>query len=81
MLSSMDNDIIREFDNHPVVQDIWNQLKTVYGVTYATRLCTVVVKFDTDLVDCKHTKAEHFRVMSAMIRDLQAADNNLSDDP
>ena len=59
---------------------MWNQLKITYGGTSATRLQALTLKFEQYVMDSKHSIAEHLRTMSALICDLKAAGNNLSDE-
>ena len=80
MLSSIHNDLIREFENYPNAQEMWNQLKIAYGGTSATRLRALTLKFKQYVMDSKHSIAEHLRTISALIRDLKATGNNLSDE-
>ena len=80
MLSSMHNDLVGEFENYPNAQEMWNQLKITYGGTSATRLQALTLKFEQYVMDSKHSIAEHLRTMSALICDLKAAGNNLSDE-
>ena len=80
MLSSMHNDLIGEFDDYPNAQEMWNQLKITYGGTSATRLRVITLKFEQYVMDSKHSVAEHLRTMSALIHDLKAAGDNLSDE-
>ena len=80
MLSSMHNDLIGEFEDYPNAREMWNQLKIAYGVTSTTRLRALTLKFGQYTMDSKHSIAEHLRTMSALIRDLKAASNNLSDE-
>ncbi|KAL7225170.1 hypothetical protein ACSBR1_020535 [Camellia fascicularis] len=51
-----------------------------YGGMTTTRLCALTLKFNQYVMDPKHTIAEHLRVMSAMIREMKAAGNDLTDE-
>ena len=59
---------------------MWNQLKIACGGTSATRLPALTLKFEQYVMDSKHSMAEHLRTMFALICDLKAARNNLSDE-
>ena len=76
----MHNDIIGEFEDYPNAQEMWNQLKIAYGRTSATRVRALTLKFEQYVMDSRHSMAEHLRTMSALIRDLKAAGNNLSNE-
>ena len=78
MLSSIHNDLIREFKDHPNVEEMWNQLKITYGGTSATRLRALTLKFEQYVMDSNHNMVEHLRTKSILIHDLKAASNNLS---
>lgn len=57
------------------VEEMWNQLKLVYGVTSTIRLRDMMLEFETDLMNHKHIIMEHFRVVSVIIRELQTTGN------
>ena len=78
MLSSMHNDLIREFKDHPNAEEMWNQLKITYGGTLATRLRALTLKFEQYVMDSNHNMVEHLRTKSILTHDLKAASNNLS---
>ena len=59
---------------------MWNQLKIAYGETSATRLRALTLKFKQYAMDSKHSMIEYLRTMSALIHDLKATGNNLSDE-
>ena len=59
---------------------MWNQHKIAYEGTSATRLRALTLKFQQYVMDSKHSMAEHLRTMSALIRHLKAAGNNLFDE-
>nr|POE88869.1 hypothetical protein CFP56_37404 [Quercus suber] len=80
MLSSMHNDLIGEFEQYTTAQDMWKALKLRYGVTSATRLCGLTMKFDSYKMCSEHTMSQHLRVMSSMIREFKSVGNNLTDE-
>lgn len=59
---------------------MWNQLKISFGQTSATRLRALNLKFQQYTKELKHSMVEHLRVMSAKIRDLRAAGNELNNE-
>jgi hypothetical protein len=80
MLSSMHNDLIGEFEVYPTAQDMWEALKLKYGGTSATRLRGLTMRFDSYKMRSDHAMKQHLRVMSSMIRELKAAENQLTDE-
>ena len=70
----MHNDLIGEFESYSIAQDMWITLKAKFGKTTVTRLrvLTLTLKFDS--------MQEHLRKMLAMVRELKAAGNNLTDE-
>ena len=80
MLSCMHDDLIGEFEIYLTARAMWDQLKLRFGGTTATRLRAMNLKFDQYKLDPKHTMTEHLRVMSAMIRQLNAAGVNITDE-
>ncbi|XP_035541682.1 uncharacterized protein LOC118344684 [Juglans regia] len=79
MLSSMHNDLIGEFENYPTAQYMWNHLKITYEGTSTTRLRALALRFEQYVMDPKHTMTKHLRSISALIRNLKAPGNNLTD--
>ena len=80
MLSSMHNDLIGEFERYRTAQDMWKALKLRYKGTSATRLLGLTMKFDSYKMRSEHTRKQHLRVMSSMIRELKLAGNNLTNE-
>lgn len=77
LLSIMHSHIIREVEHYSTAQEIWNRLKIIYGCTSAARLRAMTFKFETYLMDCKHTTAELLESL-VMIHDLKSAGNSFS---
>ena len=67
MLSSMQNDLIGEFEKHATTRAMWDALKLKFGGTFATRLCDLNIKFDSYKMCSNHTMKQHLKVMSTMI--------------
>ncbi|KAF7131512.1 hypothetical protein RHSIM_Rhsim09G0205400 [Rhododendron simsii] len=61
-------------------KEMCERLKIAYGTTSATRLRALTLKFESYVMDPKHTMAENLRMMSAMIRNLKAAGYALTDE-
>jgi uncharacterized protein VirK/YbjX len=75
MLSSMNDDLIGEYEAFQNAKDMWDQLKFDFDGTSTTRLRSLVLSFEVNRKDSKHTMNEHLKMMSRMIRDLKAAGN------
>ncbi|KAK2976469.1 hypothetical protein RJ640_003078 [Escallonia rubra] len=69
LLSSLQNDLIGQYDELPTCKALWDQLKFSFGGTSTTRLRSLVIKFEEYTKDPKHTMSEHLRVMSNKLRD------------
>ncbi|KAK2993950.1 hypothetical protein RJ640_000548 [Escallonia rubra] len=80
LLSSLQNDLIGQYDELPTCKALWEQLKFTFGGTSTTRLRSLVIKFEEYTKDPKHTMSEHLRVMSNMIGKLRDAGQALTDE-
>jgi phage pi2 protein 07 len=80
MLSSMHNDLIGEFESYGTAQDMWIALKAKFGGTTVTRLRALTLKFNTFKIQRGDSMQEHLRKMLAMVCELKAAGNNLTDE-
>ena len=80
MLSNMHNDLIGKFESYDTAQDMWIALKAKFGGTTVTRLHTLTLKFNTFRMQHGDSMQEHLRKMSAMVRELKATGNNLTDE-
>ncbi|KAK2979311.1 hypothetical protein RJ640_013275 [Escallonia rubra] len=67
LLSSLQNDLIGQYDELPTCKALWEQLKFTFGGTSTMRLRSLMIKFEEYTKDPKHTMSEHLRVMSNMI--------------
>ena len=76
----MHNHLIGEFKSYGTTQDMWIALKAKFEGTTVTRLHTLTLKFDTFMMQHGDSMQKHLRKMSAMIRELKAAGNNLTDE-
>ncbi|KAK2965811.1 hypothetical protein RJ640_025320 [Escallonia rubra] len=80
LLSSLQNDLIGQYDELPTCKALWEQLKFSFSRTSTTRLCSLVIKFEEYTKDPKHTMSEHLRVMSNMIGKLRDVGHVLTDE-
>ncbi|KAK2981067.1 hypothetical protein RJ640_003009 [Escallonia rubra] len=80
LLSSLQNDLIRQYDELPTCKALWEQLKFSFGGTSTTRLRSLVIKFEEYTKDPKHTMSEHLRVTSNMIGKLRDAGHALTNE-
>ncbi|KAK2978454.1 hypothetical protein RJ640_023712 [Escallonia rubra] len=80
LLSSLQNDLIGQYDELPTCKALWEQLKFSFGGTSTTRLRSLVIKFEEYTKDPKHTMSEHLRVMSNMIGKLRDVGHALTDE-
>jgi gag-polypeptide of LTR copia-type len=80
MLSSMKNDVMREFRQYEVAKEMWLALKQKFGGTSVTKLRQLTIKFDTYKKCPNHSMRQHLRKMSNMISELKDADHILTDE-
>ncbi|XP_077251591.1 uncharacterized protein LOC143890792 [Tasmannia lanceolata] len=79
-LSIMHDDLIGDYENHPIARAMRDQLKFDFGGTSTSWLRSLTLKFEGYSKNPNHTMSEHLRVMSAMIRDLKSTGNVLTDE-
>ena len=80
LLSSMDDDLMVEYQQYQTAKEVWDQLVFAFGGTSTTKLRSLVLKFEVYRQDPKHTMTEHLRVMSGMIREFHTAGHVLTDE-
>ena len=80
MLSSMDDDIMREFRKHGMAMDIWSALKSKFGETSVTRLRSLTIRFDTYKKLPNDSMRKHLRKMSNMVTELKDVGHVLTDE-
>ncbi|KAK2992792.1 hypothetical protein RJ640_000731 [Escallonia rubra] len=80
LLSSLQNDLIGQYDELPTCKALWEQLKFSFGGTSTTRFRSLVIKLEEYTKDPKHTMSEHLRVMSNMIGKLRDVGHALTDE-
>ncbi|KAK2967706.1 hypothetical protein RJ640_027746 [Escallonia rubra] len=76
----MQIDLIGQFDELPTCKVLWDLLKLSSSGTSTTRLRNLVIKFEENTKDPKHTMNEHLRVMSNMIDKLKDVGHALTDE-
>ncbi|XP_070020914.1 uncharacterized protein [Nicotiana sylvestris] len=80
LLSSMDDDIMREFRQYDNVKDMWSALKEKFGHTSVAKLRALTIKFDTYKKRPDHTMRKHLRHMSNMVNELKDAGHVLTEE-
>ncbi|KAL0340058.1 UNVERIFIED_CONTAM: hypothetical protein Sradi_4522600 [Sesamum radiatum] len=80
MLNCMHDNLIREYEKYPTAKELWEVLKAAYGSTSATRLRAQTLRFNQYVLYPKHSMIQHLDVMKDMIRELQNAGCELSDE-
>ena len=80
MHSNMHKNLIIEFEDHATAHAMWDTLKLKYGVTSATRLGGLNIKFESCKIRPNHTMKQHLKMMSTIIRELKVACNNLTEE-
>jgi len=80
MLSCMRDDLLGEFERFHTGKDMWTQLNVRFGQTSGTRLRTLQLKWMQYTIDFSRSIFEHLRAMSAMVRDLKAAGQEVSEE-
>ncbi|XP_042467279.1 uncharacterized protein LOC122050444 [Zingiber officinale] len=79
LLSSMQDDLIGEFEKCNTTKDIWDNLKIAFRGTSTTRLRAPISKFETLRKDPHQNMTKHLRMMSSMIHDLKSVSHDLTD--
>ena len=80
LLSSMDDDIMRELRKYEITKDMWSAFSERFGGTSITKLRSLTFKFDTYNKRLKHNMKKHLRQMSNMISELKDAGHTLTDE-
>lgn len=79
MLSRMRDDLLGVFERFCTAKDMWMQLKVRFRQTSATRLRTLQLKWMQYTIDSSRSISKHLRTMSAMVRDLKVAGQEVSE--
>lgn len=80
MLSSMNDDLMCEFEEYDTAKGMWEALKEKFGATSATKLRRLNQKFNDYKKRPNHSMRQHLRVMSNMIRELKSAGQIISNE-
>ncbi|KAL0457633.1 UNVERIFIED_CONTAM: hypothetical protein Slati_0390500 [Sesamum latifolium] len=80
MLSCMHDNLIRDYEKYPTAKELWEVLKVAYGSTSATILRALTLRYNQYVLDPKYSMIQHLDVMKDMIRELQNAGCELSDE-
>ncbi|KAK4383584.1 hypothetical protein Sango_2761900 [Sesamum angolense] len=80
MLICMHAYLIHEYEKYQMAKELWEVLMVAYGSTSATRLRALFLRFNQYVLDPKHSMIQHLDVMKGMIRELQNAGYELSDE-
>ncbi|XP_060215057.1 uncharacterized protein LOC132641932 isoform X3 [Lycium barbarum] len=80
LLSTLDDDILREFKDHQRAMELWIALKNRFGTCSTARLRSLTIKFDSYKKRLEHSMKTHLRQMTNMIGELKDAGHVLTDD-
>ena len=80
LLSSMENDLMREFKNYDIAKEMWEALKLKFGGTFVTKLRKLTIKFDTYKKRPNHNMRQHLKEISNIISELNEAGHTLTDE-
>ena len=78
LLSSMNDDIIREFQKYEISKDMWSALSERFGGTSIIKLRSRTIKFDTYKKCFEHSMKKHLKQMSNMKSELKDASHTLT---
>ncbi|XP_031258566.1 uncharacterized protein LOC116116653 [Pistacia vera] len=73
LLSSMTDDIMRDYRRYEIVKDMWSALAAKFGGTSIIKLRSLTIKLDTYKKKPNYTMRQHLRQMSNMINELRDA--------
>ncbi|MBW0583023.1 hypothetical protein O181_122738 [Austropuccinia psidii MF-1] len=80
LLSSMENDVMREFKRFENAKEMWEALAARFGHISVTRLRQLTIRFDSYKKPHGQTMKQHLRKMSNMINELKDAGHVLTDE-
>jgi hypothetical protein len=80
LLSSMENDIMREFNDYQSAREMWEALRACFGNVSVARLRQLTIKFDSYVKPDADSMKVHMRNMSNMINELRDAGHVLTDE-
>ena len=80
LLSSMENDVMREYQKYNVAVELWAGLKERFGGTSLAKLRKLTIRFDTYKKWPKHNMRQHLKEMSNMMSELKEAGHELTNE-
>ena len=80
LLSSMDDDIMREFRKYEITKDMCSALSERFGGMSLTKLRSLTIKFDTYKKHLEQNMKKHLRNMSNMISELKDESHTLTNE-
>ena len=80
LLSSMENDIMREFRRFENAKEMWEALVARFGHTSVAKLRQLTIRFDSYKTSHGQSIKQHLRKMSNMIIELKDARHILTDE-
>ena len=80
LLSTLDDDILREFKDHQRAMDLWNALRKRFGTCSTARLRSLTIKFDSYKKRPEHSMKTHLRQMTNIIGELKDGGHVLTDE-
>ncbi|XP_055960065.1 uncharacterized protein LOC130014940 [Mercurialis annua] len=80
LISSMDDDLMYEYQRYSTTNAMWAALREKFGGTTVSRLRQLTIKFDTYKKVPNKTMKQHLRDMSNMIMELKSAGHNLTNE-
>ena len=80
LLSSMENDVMREYRKYDVAMELWAALKERFGGTSLAKLRKLTIRFDTYKKRPKHNMRQHLRELSNMMSELKKIGHELTNE-
>ena len=80
LLSSMDDDIMREFKKYEITKGMWFTLSKRFAGTSITKIRSLTIQFDTYKKRYEHNMKKHLRQMSNMISEHKEVGHTLTDE-
>ena len=78
LLSSMENDVMQEYQKYGVAMELWAALKERFNGTSLVKLRKLTIRFDTYKKQPKHNMRQHLKEMSNMMSELKEAGHELT---
>ena len=80
LLSSMEDDMTREYWKYDVAMELWAALKERFGGTSLAKLRKLTIRFDTYKKRPKHNMRQHLKEMSNMMSELKEVGHALTNE-